>query len=51
MNLKIWKREKDLEKLTFQQPKSQCFQTKTINNDVESRYLLLRKKLKKTENL
>ncbi len=36
MNLKTWKREKDLEKLTFQQLKSHCFLTKAINNDVVS---------------
>jgi hypothetical protein len=51
MNLKTWKREKGLEKLAFQQPKSQCFQAKAINNNVMSRSLLLRKKMKKTKNL
>jgi hypothetical protein len=51
MNLKTWKREKDLEKFTFQQPKSQCFQAKAINNNVMSGSLLLRKKMKKIENL
>jgi len=47
MNLKTWKREKDLEKLTFQQLKSHCFLTKAINNDVVSSPCFREKKWKK----
>jgi hypothetical protein len=43
-NLKTWKREKDLEKLTFQQSKSWCFQATVIE---VFKYLLLREKMKK----